>query len=364
MRVGIVGAGAIALGSAARLHLVGHDAMIWSPSGRSTQAFSDGASLVADGALQAEFRPHVANSPAQLAQDNDVLLIAVPAYGHRAVMEQLAPFVKDGQHIIISSHASFGALYLTHLLDQRQVSAVITAWGTTAVTGRVQSNRQVTVNTVRRRIDLCTVPSAHSDAGHTLCRQLFGDVFQPRDGLLAIALSNLNPQNHMGIALGNFSRMERGEHWSQGQNVTPGIGRLLESLDAERLAIAAALDLQVKTIHEHFHQSFHIPIASISEMNQLMHEQGNGGTGPATADSRYVTEDVPYGLVPTVALGRLTGRPALLHEAGVRLFSAMYGRDFTAENELINALGMEKLSLDQLQKAAETGRLGTDPDQL
>jgi hypothetical protein len=44
----------------------------------------------------------------------------------------------------------------------------------------------------------------------------------------------------MGIALGNMSRMERGEAWSQGQNVTPKIGRLLEELDRERLAIAAA----------------------------------------------------------------------------------------------------------------------------
>ena len=52
-----------------------------------------------------------------------------------------------------------------------------------------------------------------------------------RDGLLAIALSNLNPQNHMGIALGNMTRMERGEVWSQGQNVTPKVGRLLEALD-------------------------------------------------------------------------------------------------------------------------------------
>lgn len=66
----------------------------------------------------------------------------------------------------------------------------------------------------------------------------------------------------------------------------------------------------MRTIFEHFHLSFHVPVASISEMNQQMHAQGNGGTGPATADSRYVTEDVPYGLALTVALGDLVGRPA------------------------------------------------------
>ena len=39
--------------------------------------------------------------------------------------------------------------------------------------------------------------------------------FRPREGLLAISLSNLNPQNHLGIALGNISRMEKGETWYQ-----------------------------------------------------------------------------------------------------------------------------------------------------
>jgi opine dehydrogenase len=331
--------------------------MLWSPSGAGTAALAGGQPLMAAGALEASFAPAIAGSAAELAGGNDVLLIALPAYGHKAVMYALAPHIEPRHHVIVSSHASLGALYLGGLLAARGVTVPITAWGTTAVTGRRQSPTEVRVNTIRKLIDLCTVPEAASDAGLALCQKLFGDRFQPRDGLLAISLSNLNPQNHMGIALGNMTRMERGETWSQGQNVTPKVGRLLEELDAERLAIAKALGLDVRTIFEHFHLSFHVPVASISEMNQEMHAQGNGGTGPATADSRYVTEDVPYGLALTVALGQLTGQPAKLHDAGIRIFSAMYGRDFMAENALLNAIGLDDYTLDNLRDAARTGRL-------
>lgn len=358
-RIGIAGAGSIAFGSAALLHANGHAPMLWSPSGKGTEALATGEPLTATGALDASFPAATAASAAELAAGNDVLLIALPAYGHKAVMDALAPHIEPRHHVIISSHASLGALYLGGLLADRGLRVPITAWGTTVVTGRRQSPAHVQVNTVRKMVDLCTVPDSASDQELALCRDLFGDRFKPRDGLLAISLSNLNPQNHMGIALGNMTRMERGETWSQGQNVTPNVGRLLEALDEERLAIARGLGLEVRTIFEHFHLSFHVPVASISEMNQQMHAEGNGGTGPATADSRYVTEDVPYGLALTVALGRMSGRPARLHDAGIRIFSAMYGRNFLEENDLLNAIDLTRYTLDDLRKAARTGLLAS-----
>ncbi|WP_193142673.1 NAD/NADP octopine/nopaline dehydrogenase family protein [Meridianimarinicoccus sp. MJW13] len=354
LSVGIAGAGSIALATAALLESRGHRAVLWSPSGAGTKGLDGG--ITASGALEGHYRPSVADTPDELAA-TDVLLVAVPGYGHKMVFDALAPVIREGQHVIISSHASFGALYLRGKLAARGVTAPITCWGTTAVTGRRQDGAAVLVNTIRARIDMCTVPADQQSAALDQCETLFGPVFAPRDGLLAITLSNLNPQNHMGIALGNMTRMERGESWSQGQNVTPKVGRLLEQLDEERLAIATALELSVKTIFEHFHQSFHVAVASISEMNQQMHAQGNGGTGPATADSRYVTEDVPYGLLPVVVLGRLAGKPAVLHQAGIDIFSAMYGRDFATENELLSALDLTAFSLDDLTTAAHTGIL-------
>lgn len=357
LKVGIAGAGSIAFGTAALLHQTGHEPMLWSPSGEGTAGLRTGGKLKATGAIEAEFTPAIAGDAGELAAASDVIVLAIPGYGHKAVMDSLVPHLRTGQPVIISSHASFGALYLADRLKARGVELPITAWGTTVVTGRKQAADHVQVNTVRSLVDLCTVPAAESDAGKALCEQLFGERFNLRDGLLAITLSNLNPQNHMGIALANATRMEKGETWGQGDNVTPNVGRLLEALDQERLAIADKLGLSVRTIFEHFHLSFHVPVASISEMNRQMHEEGRGGMGPSTADSRYVTEDVPFGLAVTVALGRMAGCPAVLHQSGVEIFSAMYGRDFFGENDLLPAIGLEHMNLDDLCQAALTGHL-------
>jgi opine dehydrogenase len=353
-KVGIAGTGPIALGTAALLAQNGHDPMLWSPSGTGTTGLESG--VISKGAIESVFQPRIAKSVDGLVAENEILMIALPAWGHKNVMDDLAPHIAQGQQVIVSSHASMGALYLMRLLKNRGVSIPITAWGTTAVTGR-REGAVVQVNTVRSRIDLCTVPETMSETAMTVCQNLFDDRFEPRSGLLAISLSNLNPQNHLGIALGNITRMERGEVWSQGQNVTPRVGRLLERLDLERLAIAEVLRVNVKTIFEHFHLSFHVPIASVYEMNQQMHIQGNGSIGPATADNRYVTEDVPYGLQMTSFMGWLVERPAKLHEAGIEIFSAMYDRDFAHENELLSALELDKYSLQDLKRASFTGQL-------
>jgi opine dehydrogenase len=355
MRVSILGAGAAACGAAAQLSVGGHDSMLWSPSGRSTEALAAGAPLRATGAIESSFNPRIAGSAAEAVASAEVVMLAMPGYAHKMAFDAIAPHLREGQPVIVSSHASFGALYLSRLLAARKASLPIIVWGTTLTTGRKLSPTEVAVNSLRSKIDLATVPDGAAAAGLTLCTTLFGDRFVPREGLLAIALSNLNPQNHLAIALFNLTRMERGETWGQAENVTPAVGRVMEALDAERLAIAEAFGVAVRTIREHYAFSYQLPVASIAAMNAELHGRGKGGFGPTTLESRYVLEDAPYGLLPTVLLGRLAGRPATLHEAGLTLLSSAYGRDFTGENDLLPALGFDTMTREELAARAKNG---------
>ena len=284
MRVSILGAGAIAYGAAAYLGRAGHDPMLWSPSGTRTAGLAAGKQLIATNAIEGTFTPRIATSCADAVDSADVVMIAVPGYGQKAVLKAASAHLRDGQPVIISSHTSFGALYLSKELVARGIRAPIIAWGTTLTTGRQESLTQVNVSTVRQKIDLATVPDNVTDEGYELCTVLFGDRFVRRDGLLAIALSNLNPQNHLGIALLNLTRMERGEVWSQSKNVTPTVGRVIEALDDERLAIAKAFGV----LSPHSERAFLI-VVSRSRGKRFGNESRDGSTGPRrswTGDSQ------------------------------------------------------------------------------
>lgn len=76
---------------------------------------------------------------------------------------------------------------------------------------------------VRANVDMATIPASLSRRAAKICVSLFGDRFRFKDDILTIALSNLNPQNHMGIVLCNLTRIERGEDWCQNTNITPTV---------------------------------------------------------------------------------------------------------------------------------------------
>ena len=347
MRVAVLGTGGIGLATAALLCRHGHDPAIWSPSGQGTREFAEGAPLVASGAITGSFRPRVAVTCAQAMEGAECVIIAVPAYGHRAVMDAAVPSVQVSQTLIVSSQYSLSAMYLRQLLDRRGISVPIVAWGTTVVMGRRVGQAEVAVLTVRAAVDVATVPDTRAPAGLETCRVLFGDRFHPRANLIAIHLSNVNPQAHLANALCNLTRMEKGETWDNYGGLTTSVSRLVESLDKERLATAQAFGVKVRTMREHMSLSFDLPPMSLAGAARAVVQRG-GSPGPSTLAARWILEDLPFGIVPQIALADSAGVEVPLHRAGLTLFSALLGRDLASENDLLPHLPIAKSTPEQL----------------
>lgn len=337
MKVAILGAGAIAFGNAALMCRDGHDVTLWSPSGRRTAALAAGAPLVASGAVAGSFYPRVAVSCAEALANAEAIVVAVPGYGHRHVLDAAKPHLRSEQVVVFSCHMSLAALYLEGQLRKRSVTTPIACLGTTVTTSQQTALDAVKVGAIRAMLDVAVLPESASARGIEVCRALFGDRFVQQSGLLAISLSNLNAQIHLALALCNLTRMELGEEWEQNRHLTPAVARLMEALDAERLAIAQAFGLTVRTIHEHYHLTNNVPMGTLAEMVRARARRP-GVNGPKTLDSRYVTEDMPFGLVPILRLAELAGVTVPLHESGLRMMSALYGRDFASENDILPQL--------------------------
>lgn len=337
MQVGTIGVGPIGLGYAALLAGNGHTPIVWSPRGSCVPAGAAQIAIRTEGVFESETTARVVHDPARLAEA-EVLVIAVLGNGHRAVMDRPAPHIRADQAVvIISSHASLGGLYLSRLLATRGIAPTIIGWATT-VTGGPIKDGVVLVRMLRREIDVAALPARDLPRALVLSHTLFGDRFAPAQHLLAIALGNLNPPIHLANAMLNFTRMEFGEVWANHGCITPGVGRLVEALDSERLAVAAAFGLKVRSVFDHYHKTFDgLPEGlGVSATAAIIESRRKGaGPGPASITSRYLTEDLPFGIHPLIEIAKVAGVAVPLHEAGLALLSVACGRDFRADNDLL-----------------------------
>lgn len=355
MRVAIIGAGGIGRGYAAYLTGEGHQTVIWSPSGAALADFPGNASLAVTGKIEATLPLAVAAECAEAVGGADVVIVAVQANGFRSVLDSLAPHLKAGQVVVISAHCSFAALHLHRLLADRGLEVPIAAWATTALTARKSGPRSVHISGIRSRLDVATLPQRLAPQGLAACRALFGDRFDEREDLLAIMLSNLNPPAHMANMLGNLTRAEKGEDWPNYGSITQGVGRIVDAMDVERIALAAAFGLSVRSVQDHYVLSFGVAPGPVGEMAAAVYARRPELLGPKTLDTRFITEDVPFGLVPLELLGKIAGVGVPLHQAGIALFDAICDRDFRAENDLLPALDLGGLKPAELHRLLRDG---------
>ncbi|HEY8049503.1 MAG TPA: NAD/NADP octopine/nopaline dehydrogenase family protein [Ramlibacter sp.] len=345
--VAIAGAGGIAYASAAWLAHGGHAVRLWSPRGDTAHGLRT-QPLQSDGVLQASAAVQVAATAQELVSGADVVLIAVPVNGHKFVMDALLPHLQDGQHVIVSSMSSLSALYLYEQARERGVDITVASMGTTALTARRTGDAGVRIMTRRSELGLSCLPIDRADEAVALARSLFGDVFVPEANCLASTLVNINPVAHGPLALFNWTRIERAENWPQYHYMTPHVAGVIEQLDRERIALAAAFGLTVRTIEEHFAKSFGTSSQRLADIAAELHAKRGGPPGPTDVDTRFLGEDVPYGLVFSLALGNCANVELPATRAIVQMANLVTGRDFDRENDLLAPLHIAQATPGEL----------------
>lgn len=359
MKVAILGTGAIGLASATLLAANGHAPCLWSPSGAGTAPLGPVAKLTATGAQAGEFEVTTASRIEVALADAGAVLIAVDTGGHAAVMEAAAPFLQADQTVIVGAAHAMSAVHLSALLAARGVRLPIVSWNTAAATAHKTGPAGVDIRTVRPRIEASVMPAALTEQGLATCRALLPALFELRPDALAIALlSNSNPVFHVPVCLFNITRIARGETWAPYAQTTPEVGALMEALDAERLAIAAAYGHSIHSVNAHFHRSFRIPEGPMGQMCAALAASGRGPKGPTRLDHRYFTQDIPFGLAFAETLAGRAGLAAPVHQAMISLADVALRRDHRAANDLSARMGLHSLDPAQILILARDGHFG------
>ncbi|NKC34362.1 NAD/NADP octopine/nopaline dehydrogenase family protein [Falsiroseomonas selenitidurans] len=339
MKVAILGAGAIGPAAAALAASRGHAVVLWSPSGRGTAGMA--GFIEAEGALAGRFPLHVAARLEEALDGATVALLAVPAYAHEALLPRLAAAIPPGLPLLIAPAAALSPLVFEVLRRSLGPRAPVGGMATTPTTARRLAPGRVRIPAIRAAVDLAALPAAAAPPLAALATALFGHDCPVAPDVLHPALANANPIIHAVLALANVTRIERAETWPQYALMTEASARLMQALEAEREALAAAWGLAVLSLAESLHRASGVPRAPLPAMGLAIDAGGRSVAGPAAMDTRYVTEDVPFGLAFYLWLAARRGVAMPRTAAVVAVLETLWGRDLRANPLLATLEGLD-----------------------
>jgi opine dehydrogenase len=340
MRLSVLGAGAVGPAAAALAASRGHAVALWSPSGRGTAGIAD--RLTAEGALEATVPVRVADGLEDALAGAEAALLAVPAYAHAALLPRIAAAAPPGLVLLVSPAAALAPLVLDALRAGLGPRAPVGALATTPTTARRVAPDRVRIPGIRAAVDVAAVPAAAAPDIAALATALFGHACPEAPDVLHPALANANPIIHAALALTNTTRIERAEAWPQYGLMTEATCSLMAALEAERDRLAAAFGLRVLPLAESLHRASAVPLGPLHAMGAAIQASGRNVAGPTAMDTRYVTEDVPYGLAFYLWLAARRGIAMPRTDATVMVLETLWQRDLRA-NPMLEALGAGEL---------------------
>lgn len=355
MKVAIVGAGAVGLSSAALLKDRGHDVRVWSALTQENDALDAAGGVTSDGALTGHFAVPAAKTAEQSVSGADAVMIAAPAFAHAALMPAIAPHITAKQVVIVHTATALTSLILAKQLAQRDVRPTIVDLSTSVCTSRKSGPTSVKIAPLKAGVDLAALPADRTADGLAFMKELFGDLFSSRENILSVSLNNHNAVYHVPTLIGSLALVERGEDWNIWTNTTPLIARYIERLDAERLAVAKAYGVAGVPVGDYVRRSVGVQGDDLAKVFAAAAVKRPNPTGPKSLDDRYVTEDIPYGLVFFAELAKAARVRMPLTEQLTAFASAVFDRDFAAEGRSLKDLGLAGLTVPEISKVVTKG---------
>ncbi|HEY8418486.1 MAG TPA: NAD/NADP octopine/nopaline dehydrogenase family protein [Limnochordales bacterium] len=301
----------------------------------------------------------VTTDPAEALDGSQLVLMAVPAYGQEAMARVLAPHLRPEQTVVLMPGSFGGALVFLRALREfgRDEVPIIAECSSFVFACKKDGPEGVWIRGAKRGLPVAAIPAGDTRAVAAALAEFYE--LEPVANVLFTSLNNINHVAHPAQVLMNAGRIEHmGGDWSfDHEGFTPSVGRVTEAVDAERLAVVRRLGLEPVSLLEWYLRFYGHQGLKGDSLYEITHNSPIWGPAraPDTLEHRYLTEDLPYGLVPIAELGQQLGLEMPVTNSVITLASAALGRDLRREGRSLERVGLAGLEPEEMLRFCETG---------
>jgi opine dehydrogenase len=286
-----------------------------------------------------------------------MVMVVVPSSAHADIARRAAPYLKNGQIVVLHPGRTCGALEFRKVLnDEGCRAAVVVAEAETFIyASRSDGPAQARIFRIKEAVPLAALPAIDTDCVLQAVAPAYPQ-FINGGNVLQTGLNNMGAIFHPALTLLNSGWIEstHGDFQFYIDGVTPSTARVLEVLDRERVTVASALGLRARTAMEWLTLAYN---TTGDTLNEAVHNQPGyyGIRAPSTMNHRYIFEDVPMSLVPIASLGRHYGVSVRGMDSLIRLACIVHSTDYWRRGRTVEKLGLDEMSVGELTRYVNLG---------
>lgn len=273
-------------------------------------------------------------------KEADVIIIFIQTNYHKELINRISPYLRNGQCIIIEP----GYLATCFFMQCTDKDLTIIEAESSPIDCRIVEPGSVNVYFKNVLNPFGVFPSSKKREAKSVLDQL-GYPYVFTNNVVEAALHNPNLIVHTIGAIFSIPRIEysHGEYWMYKEVFTPHIWNVVESLDNEKMNVLEKLGCErIPYVEACKMRNSNNPDEDAMEVFRDYAQNGSP-MGPTVPDSRYITEDVPQGLVMLESLGSVLGVETPTTTGLINCASAALNRDFRKEGRTVEVLKSENI---------------------
>ena len=289
--------------------------------------------------------------------DANIVMVTTVANAHQEIAVSMAPYIKEGQIIILNPGRTCGALVFNQALNKSGCNKryYLAEAQTLVYACRIIENGIVNIIGVKDEVLLSALPA--SDTDHIIdVLNPFYPCFVKTDNVLRTSLENIGAMFHPCVCLFNAATIERQDEFWFYRDMTDQVASFIEKFDQERLAVGRAYGVNLLSVKEW------IKFAYKDTKGETLCERMKNNPAyydikaPGSIFTRQLTEDIPTGVLPIMELGKTVGVDVTLHASMVATIEALLNMDFHTEGRSLKNLGLEGKSKEEILNFITNGK--------
>lgn len=270
----------------------------------------------------------------------DIIIICLQTNYHENIIKKLSNYFNNEQIVILEPGYLSSAFILKY--NKKENMPIIVEAESSPIDCRIIEDGKVKVLFKNIRNPIGVYPKNKSKNTLDILKSLKYN-FTLTDSVIESALHNPNLIVHTIGAIMSIPRIEysKGEYWMYKEVFTPSIWNLVEKLDNEKVKVLKELGLKETKYVEacRFRNSEDLEIDAKEIF--FKYALNSSPKGPNISNSRYITEDVPQGLVLLESLGKMLKINTPVCTSLIEIAGACLNTDFRKDGRTIEKLGKE-----------------------